>query len=398
VKRILADFLFTNTSAPIEQGILEIDDTGAILRVLSPGDSDYSASNTQYIEGWICPGFINAHCHLELSHSKGQIPERTGLNGFIDALISMKPMDDDTKHQAMREADQAMQDEGIVAVLDICNNASSFETKAHSSIEYHNLIELFGIRDERADSVFENGLRLYDEMQRSSNNALGNISPHAPYSLSPNLAEKIKAHCETTNRPIYSIHFMESASEATLFRDGGGEMAKRLKSMGIYQDGFPNKNSHPFKYIEPGLPAAGALLFVHATYIDRETLEMMRPYANRSWFAICPRANLYIENRLPDLDLIREFTDKIVLGTDSLASNHSLSILEEMKAIQFHYPEISTEELVRWSSKNAAGLIGKAAELGKIEVGMRPGLIQIGNVDKVSKKLTKSSFAKQICV
>jgi N-acetylglucosamine-6-phosphate deacetylase len=69
-----------------------------------------------------------------------------------------------------------------------------------------------------------------------------------------------------------------------------------------------------------------------------------------------------------------------------------------MKAIQFHYPAISTEELVRWSSKNAAGLIGKAAELGKIEVGMRPGLIQIGNVDKVSKKLTKSSFAKQICL
>jgi len=123
----------------------------------------------------------------------------------------------------------------------------------------------------------------------------------------------------------------------------------------------------------------------------------MRPYANHAWFALCPRANVYIENRLPDLALIREFTDQIVLGTDSLASNHSLSILEEMKAIQFNCPEISTEELLRWSSRNAAELLGKGNELGKIEAGMRPGLVQIGNVEKVSKKLTKSSFAKQIC-
>jgi len=238
VKRILADLLFTNAGAPIEQGIVEIDDTGKILRVVSPTDSDYTIQDAHKVEGWLCPGFINAHCHLELSHVKDQIPERSGLNGFIDALIGVKPTDDDTKLKAMQEADRALQDEGIVAVIDICNTASSFAVKAQSSVSYYNVIELFGIRDERADTVFENGLRLFDAMRQSSSKAAGNISPHAPYSLSPRLAQKIKAHCEAAKHSIYSIHFMESASEATLFREGSGAMAERLYGMGFSKKAF----------------------------------------------------------------------------------------------------------------------------------------------------------------
>jgi cytosine/adenosine deaminase-related metal-dependent hydrolase len=86
------------------------------------------------------------------------------------------------------------------------------------------------------------------------------------------------------------------------------------------------------------------------------------------------------------------------VGTDSLASNYNLSMLEELKAIQHAFPEISSEQLFTWSSKNAAELLGKADEMGSIEAGKRPGLVQIYPVDKVSKKLIKNSFAKQICL
>jgi cytosine/adenosine deaminase-related metal-dependent hydrolase len=395
VNRICAELLFTNTGAPIENGIVECDTSGKILRVLAPGDESYSTDGALFIEGWVCAGFINAHCHLELSHLKNRIAEQTGLDGFIDALGRCET-NPEAQLYAMQEADRDMQGEGIVAVIDICNTAASFAVKAHSNLHYHSLIERFGILDSAANTSNEKGLDLLQTLQDTFN-LNGNLTPHAPYSLSPALGKKIKESF-ASHPGIYSIHFMESAGETELFASGSGSMANRLRSWGFFEDGFPHTQTTPLDFIRNSLPENAPLLFVHNTFIDQPTLDALIPFSNRVYFALCPRANLYIENRLPDVHLLIANQAKIVVGTDSLASNYNLSMLEELKAIQHAFPEISSEQLFTWSSKNAAELLGKADELGKIEVGMRPGLVQIGNVDKVSKKLTKSSFAKQICL
>ena len=395
VNRICAELLFTNTGMPIENGIVECDTSGKILRVLAPGDESYSTDGALFIEGWVCAGFINAHCHLELSHHKNRIAEQTGLDGFIDALGRCET-NPEAQLFAMQEADRDMQCEGIVAVIDICNTTASFAVKAQSNLHYHSLIERFGILDSAANTSNEKGLDLLQAL-RHTYKLDGNLTPHAPYSLSPALGKKIKASF-ASHPGIYSIHFMESAGETELFASGSGPMANRLRSWGFFEDGFPHTQTTPLDFIRDSLPENAPLLFVHNTYLDKPSLNALKTMPNRVYFALCPRANLYIENRLPDLHLLTANQAKIVVGTDSLASNYSLSILEELKALQFAFPEISIEQLLIWSSKNAAELLGKADELGSIEAGKRPGLVQIANVDKVSKKLIKSSFAKQICM
>jgi cytosine/adenosine deaminase-related metal-dependent hydrolase len=395
VNRICAELLFTNTGAPIENGIVECDTSGKILRVLAPGDESYSTDGALFIEGWVCAGFINAHCHLELSHLKNRIAEQTGLDGFIDALGRCET-NPEAQLNAMQQADRDMEGEGIVAVIDICNTAASFAVKAHSNLHYHSLIERFGILDSAANTSNEKGLDLLQAL-RHTYKLNGNLTPHAPYSLSPALGKKIKE--SFTNHPgIYSIHFMESAGETELFTSGNGPMANRLSSWGFFEDGFPHTQTTPLDFIRNSLPENAPLLFVHNTFIDQPTLDALIPFSNRVYFALCPRANLYIENRLPDVHLLIANQAKIVVGTDSLASNYNLSMLEELKAIQHAFPEISSEQLFTWSSKNAAELLGKADEMGSIEAGKRPGLVQIYPVDKVSKKLIKNSFAKQICL
>lgn len=395
VNRICAELLFTNTGAPIENGIVECDTSGKILRVLTPGDEGYSTDGALVIEGWVCAGFINAHCHLELSHLKNRIAEQTGLDGFIDALGRCET-NPEAQLNAMQQADRDMEGEGIVAVIDICNTAASFAVKAHSNLHYHSLIERFGILDSAANTSNEKGLDLLQAL-RHTYKLNGNLTPHAPYSLSPALGKKIKE--SFANHPgIYSIHFMESAGETELFASGSGSMANRLRSWGFFEDGFPHTQTTPLDFIRNSLPENAPLLFVHNTFIDQPTLDALIPFSNRVYFALCPRANLYIENRLPDVHLLIANQAKIVVGTDSLASNYNLSMLEELKAIQHAFPEISSEQLFTWSSKNAAELLGKADEMGSIEAGKRPGLVQIYPVDKVSKKLIKNSFAKQICL
>jgi cytosine/adenosine deaminase-related metal-dependent hydrolase len=395
VNRICAELLFTNNGAPIENGIVECDSSGKILRVLAPGDEGYSTDGALLIEGWVCAGFINAHCHLELSHLKNRIAEQTGLDSFIDELGRCET-NLEAQRSAMQEADRYMQGEGIVAVIDICNTAASFAVKAQSNLHYHSLIERFGILDSAANTSNKKGLDLLQEL-RHTYKLNGNLTPHAPYSLSPALGKKIKDSF-ASNPGIYSIHFMESAGETELFTSGNGPIANRLSNWGFFEDGFPHTQTTPLDFIRNSLPENAPLLFVHNTFIDKPTLDALNPFSNRVYFALCPRANLFIENRLPDVHLLIANKAKIVVGTDSLASNYSLSILEELKALQLAFPEISSEQLLIWSSKNAAELLGKADELGSIEAGKRPGLVQIYPVDKVSKKLIKNSFAKQICL
>src|SRR4051812_49156653 len=75
----------------------------------------------EFFDGIITPGFVNAHCHLELSHLKGKISKHTGIPGFGKEII-MQRMAGYTKERIFEEtvvADTEMWNNGIVAVGDI---------------------------------------------------------------------------------------------------------------------------------------------------------------------------------------------------------------------------------------------------------------------------------------
>jgi cytosine/adenosine deaminase-related metal-dependent hydrolase len=109
--------------------------------------------------------------------------------------------------------------------------------------------------------------------------------------------------------------------------------------------------------------------------------EYMRTGEIEITLCLCPKANLYIENRLPNIPLFVNEGMKLTLGTDSLASNDSLSILEEMKTISKHFPQISFETMLNWATKNGAELLGMEKEIGTIEKEKTPGLNLIKGMD-----------------
>jgi cytosine/adenosine deaminase-related metal-dependent hydrolase len=109
---------------------------------------------------------------------------------------------------------------------------------------------------------------------------------------------------------------------------------------------------------------------------------------------LCPNANLYIENKLPDIELFAASGFSIALGTDSLASNTTLSILEEMKTIQLHFPKIRLNDLITWGTINGAKALGFNKLKGTIEIGKKPGLNLISGIDFREMKLTLQSEVK----
>ena len=137
---------------------------------------------------------------------------------------------------------------------------------------------------------------------------------------------------------------------------------------------------------------AEKILFVHNTYTSKQDLDIIKSYAMASGhevaLCLCPRANLYIENCLPDISLFLQEGMKICIGTDSLASNESLSILDELKTIAKYFPEIPFEILITWATKNGAYFLGMEKQFGTIEKGKKPGLNLLKGMNTEQIKFT----------
>jgi len=145
------------------------------------------------------------------------------------------------------------------------------------------------------------------------------------------------------------------------------------------------------------LQDAKKIILVHNTFSREDDIKFAT--SNQSWsekifFCFCVNANQYIENTMPPVELFRKHNCKIVLGTDSLASNHSLSILDEMKTISEHFPDIPFEELLQWSTINGAKALEIDKVAGSFTQGNIPGVILIENTEGM--KLVKQSSVRRI--
>lgn len=115
-----------------------------------------------------------------------------------------------------------------------------------------------------------------------------------------------------------------------------------------------------------------------------------------TFFVLCPNSNLYIENQLPPVSLFRGENLNICIGTDSLASNHSLSVLDELITIQKNFPEIGVDELLEWACLNGAKALKVDDKFGSFETGKNPGVNLITGIDFKTMKLTEKSKVKRL--
>ncbi len=397
MRKISADYIFPISSEPIKNGLITIDDNGVILNVEEP-NIQVSTRDILHFEGIICPGFINTHCHLELSHLQNQVSENTGMTGFIEELLGKRANFSEAEIQkAIVTAEANMVKNGIVAVGDISNNSSTFKHKTQSNLFYHTFIEIFSMDPEKAEAVFNTGLKLAKELSTLNllNRQAGfephcSIVPHAPYTMTENLLHLINSEA-AKNKSILTIHNQESKEESELFISNTGVMYDTFKAMGINPDFMRKTGVNSLKSTLPFLKAASKILLVHNTYTSKEDIKWIASHlphlTSNIFFCTCPNANLYIENKLPNYNLFIEENVNVTIGTDSLASNWSLSILDELKTIGKHYPQIPLQTLLTWATKNGANFLG-FTQLGTIEKGKKPGLNLLKNVDgiKVTEK------------
>lgn len=370
-RKYSASQLFTGHELLDDSYVLVMEDTGRVSEIVPRAAA---GEGIIHFDGILCPGLVNAHVHLELSHLRGAIPEQTGMTDFLLSVMRQRKQTPERIQAALESAETAMVDQGIVAAGDICNTADSLARKMQRRIHYFNFIEVMGFQPQVAPERLQQGVELLGLFEKAlpGNNAL---VPHAPYSVSPDLLRNI---ISSSLRPLLSVHNQESADESAFLRTGQGPLVRLMEFLGIQLDGYRPPGKDGLAYLLPFFSAHHHLILVHNVNTAAADIEWLKSRVNGLpglFFCVCPRANRYVGNGLPDIPLLMQSGYPLVVGTDSLASNASLDLLAELREIRNAYPHIPVAELLKWATLNGARALQMQDSLGSFEPGKKPGVV-----------------------
>jgi aminodeoxyfutalosine deaminase len=382
-QKFRADQLFNGYQMLDERYVLITTEDGTIVEIAT---NEEAGDNVQQFKGILSPGFINCHCHLELSHMKGLIGEGTGLIDFVLQVVTQRHFPEEEILNAIEKAEDEMLENGIVATGDICNNALTIKQKLNGRIWYHNFIEVSGFHPQVAEQRFQRSAGFFAAFAQLYSIPVesNSIIPHAPYSVSEELWQKI---IHFPGNHLMAIHNQETAEEDELFKNKTGEFLRLYEKMGIDISSFqPSGKSSLQTYLPKFLPNQSVIL-VHNVHTSEEDILFAQNSNRKIYWCLCPNANQYISRRLPAIDLLMKHDCDIVLGTDSLASNHELNILAEMRTIRKKFPKIETATLLKWATSNGARALQVDALVGSFKKGKKPGVLILDGFQHVKRLL-----------
>jgi aminodeoxyfutalosine deaminase len=362
---------------------LELNDAGTVVAL-----HDSVLPGAQHQPGILTPGWINAHCHLELSHLAGIIPPGVGMAGFIAQLQHVRnaPSADDQQAAALA-ALHTLRAQGVVAVGDISNGTTSFPAKlATPDVYVHTFVECLGLNPASADAALAKALAVYAQAPGAKS-----LTPHAPYSVSAPLFALLAEHQRAHSYPL-SYHLLESEDELAYFSkaDGGGPLSTLFQSWGISATA---PGAQPASTLLDN-PPAGRLGLVHLTQATAADLAQLALLPVDPYFILCPRANQYLHGTLPDLGLLHPADPRICMGTDSLAGNYSFNLAQELFVLQQHWPHCTLEHLLRMVTSNGARFLGQQDTLGAFRPGTTPGVVWLRDIPPGTPRLTEASTTR----
>lgn len=363
-----------------ENKVLIIQDNGIIESIV---DEVEAGDNIEFYDGILCPGFINAHCHIELSHLKGKIPQHTGLVNFVQTVMQERTAGAEEKHNAIEAATRELYDSGTVAVGDICNTTDSISIKQNKNMHWHNFIEVSGFVAAGAQKRFDEATKIMNAFKTALKAPEQTIAlvPHAPYSVSATLFGLLNN--ASANKTI-SIHNQECAAENELYVNKSGGFLELYSNFGIDISSFLPTGKRSLESWLPYFTQQQKIILVHNTFTKKDDLLFAANNSGKEqlFYCLCPNANLYIENTLPDVEMMLQQNCNLVLGTDSYASNKQLNVFEEVKTVCKNFPTIALTTVLRWATINGAKALGIDNIAGSFETGKNPGVVLLGEVAK----------------
>ena len=392
IRRIAASYVYaTDAFEPIRNGFVEYDENdGTIVR------TGVCEEGEDVLEGALVPGFVNGHCHVELSHLHKKFVKGTGMAGFIDQINALRDWAGrEKKQELVKEWMDRMWERGVSAMADISNDDSSFDIKASHPLYTRTFLEVFGSEPEMCEGVMKDVTELNAVADAAGIDAAP--TPHSCYTMSSQLLSASAA--AGLERGWLSYHSQESQEEEDLLLTGTGAMYENRKRSGMSTPPVTGESS--LKYFISRLSQAKPapydenILLVHNVCLQQDDIDAARKVMKNVYWAICPLSNIFIHNALPPIGLMRDNNLDIIVGTDSLSSNDDLDIVKELACIHANFPEVPMAEILKWACLNGARFLAKDDILGSFAEGKKPGIVLVKNVD-ADGFVTEKSVSERI--
>ncbi|MBN1437598.1 MAG: amidohydrolase family protein [Sedimentisphaerales bacterium] len=321
----------------------------------------------------LLPGLVNGHTHLELSDLGGRVPFEGDFTEWVGRIVELRTELGDDIAGTIGAACEASLAGGVTTVGDISHENRARAELAKSGIRKVAFAELIGLREDvvgpldyLAQCVWE---RSDDGLMRVG------VSPHAPYSTNRKLYEAA-AECDV----LLTTHLAETVAEADFLRDGSGIWPAYLKRIGRWDGSFEPVGVSPIRYFL-GMELSGRdFLLAHVNYADDEDLALLAGRGHS--VAYCPRSADFFGHRNHRFREMLAMGINVCLGTDSLASNDSLSILDEMRFLRRRYPQLEAETILAMGTINGARALGWADEIGSLAVGKAADIVAVAVSDR----------------
>lgn len=357
-----ARWIFPVESAPIEGGVVTVQE-GLIAHVGLP---DGRAIDVDYGDAAILPGFVNAHTHLELSALEGDAPgvveDQVEWLGRVirqrgDGGIAGLSANVSTNLRAAIAA-------GTTALADTTTAGLSWPALAAAPIRSVVFAEVIGLRPARGEQTLAEALGWLGSVEATAQTRPG-LSPHAPYST----AGGVYARAAAIGVPL-STHLAELPEELELLRTRGGRLRGFLEALGAWDEGWEAAGATSGEYLFRSSMAGADVLVAHGTYLDPSIFALLRPEGGpRLAVAYCPRTTARFGHGPHPYRALRAAGAVVCLGTDSLASTSTLSILDEARDLRRRDPGLPGAALLRMATLDGAWALRLDDVAGSLRVG-----------------------------
>ena len=358
------------SSPPIENGMVGIEN-GKIAFV---GKWDGCEAD-DLGEVVLMPGLINAHCHLDYTVMRGAIFSRASFTQWVRRLNELKRILSDADYlESIRSGFQELLRQGTTSVFNVESFPGLLSHMPSPPIRTWWFPEVMDVRKRTpAEDVVEEALGRFDE--RSGWPGGFGLSPHAPYTTSPDLYRRAKA-CSEKFRLPFMTHLAESDEEFAMFRHARGPLYEFLKSLGRRMSDTGSRSPVAHLLAAEALPD-GALL-THMNFLEEDDWTLLR--GKNFSIVHCPCCHEYFERAPFPMERFLREGFNLCLGTDSLASNRSLNMFAEMRCAARRHPDVTPETLLKMVTLHPAKAIGLGGKLGEISAGAAADLIALPHV------------------
>lgn len=371
-----ASYLLPVSAPPIEGGALVVD-RGRIIATgkLSAMRALYPGPVQEFPGCVITPGFVNAHSHLELTHfsswkiRKGiDYSPRTYVDWVIQVIKISRGLTQQERELSLHEGIRISLESGTTSIGDILSDGMYLPIYEKSSISGRIFLEAIGWDPLRTESLLarlETQLSLFNGSE-----LLPGLSPHAPHTLSAAFFRDVVRLAERRTVPL-AIHLAESREELDFFFDSTGKIAELLYPHVGWENYIPApQKTTPVEYLEKLGILSAAPTVIHCVHVNHADAELLKKHGVK--VVLCPRSNEELDVGKAPAYLFRKLGIPLALGTDSLASNESLSLQDEMIFLMQNFPGVfSTGEVLHMATLGGARAIGLDHETGSLEKGKR---------------------------